>query len=1142
MAPNGDKNDPSSQEQIRSQREDREGQSASKRQKVNAVRTRVTTLYTRAPDPRWILDSAATSHICWDRDCFTSLRQHRETLDTAGDPVEAEGMGTVKLSLRGKPQRSLILKNVYYAPRIGMNLISVPKLLRDRYSVVAHPHETLLQRSGKNVGKAKLTEDDLMMLHCQASKKTSVRVNMARNSTNSVTTLERRADEMDVDDPESSGQQKPVATTGGQLRPVATSELNSEQMALEADAVGKEMPEEIWHARLGHLNRSDLRILLRQTSTPHQLMSSSELLATPQCPACMSGKQHRKRFSRRKVPTVHSTRIFEYVHSDVAEMPTARDGSRYAITFTDDYSRGTWAYAMKRKAEALAKYKLFEAWVERQFEVRIKRFLSDNGGEYGPIRDHLEAQGIEYNTSAPYCKGQNGLAERTNRTLKEKMNAILMDAKLPQQFWTEILDTVTYLKFRSPASILNKRTPFEVLYGKKPHLEHLRRIGSKAWVLIPEEHRGKIDQRSSECLLLGYSEPFQYKLYELHSGRILHSRDVEFDERAPVVPIIEPGTTNDISAEKTPSVESMSSLPREPPRELPNAQLPSTNDAANSNLINPVAAEATEIPNLGYSLYGRLRLPSRRLLEAQGKVFFISPPPSGTPRTFQEATAGSGAIEWWASIQREYDSLIDNGTWEKIQRKDVPQGHKIIGCKWVFKTKTNGLKKSRLVILGYRQTKGIDYAETFAAVSRMDSTRSIVASSVLKGWKLSQFDATTAFLHGDIDAEIYMELPEGFREEGHVCRLRRSLYGLKQAPRIWYRSVKRVLLSHGFTMAYSDPCVFHRKNCVICVYVDDFLVAASNDSEVNAVKQALDSEFKMNDLGTPRSFLGIEFEFHPEGSVSIHQRQYVRKILTDFCMESSQPKQTPMNAKISLNQSDSETDLDEDDKSRYGSAIGALMYLMIGTRPDIAFALSILSRFVSCPQSHHQAAIQRLLRYLRATESLKITYRRGDLIGYTDADFGGSVVTEGAYSTSGYVFKLAGAPISWSSKKQGEIATSTTHAEYIGQYNAILHLQWLRTFLQETDLFTTPVTNIMADNQSAIALSRNPEFHKRTKHFNVKLHYQRDVLEEGSIDVQYIPTKQQAADGLTKPLGPAEFLKFIQLIGMESHRESNGND
>ena len=191
-----------------------------------------------------------------------------------------------------------------------------------------------------------------------------------------------------------------------------------------------------------------------------------------------------------------------------------------------------------------------------------------------------------------------------------------------------------------------------------------------------------------------------------------------------------------------------------------------------------------------------------------------------------------------------------------------------------------------------------------------------------------------------------------------------------------------------------------------------------------------------------------------------------------------------------------------------------------------------LSRFTSRPRSHHQAALQRLLRYVKATQFYRITYRSGQLIGYTDADFGGSVVTDGAYSTSGYVFKLAGAPVSWSSKRQGEVATSTTHAGYIGQYNAILHLQWLRTFLAETHLFRSPVTNIMADNQSAIALSRNPEFHKRTKHFNMKFHYQRAVLTKGEICLEYVPTEEQAADGLTKPLGPSPFTKFCKLLGI----------
>ena len=595
---------------------------------------------------------------------------------------------------------------------------------------------------------------------------------------------------------------------------------------------------------------------------------------------------------------------------------------------------------------------------------------------------------------------------------------------------------------------------------------------------------------------------------------------------------------------------SASGLPRPPTSPLPSSnereETPSGREEETPPVVNPTQQGTDLTPDLGYSIYGRKRRPSQRLLESLGKVYTVgalntAPARPVDPATFREAVSGPHQLEWWAAIQKEYASLLEHGTWEKVRRKDVPARDHVIGCKWVFKTKANGTRKARLVIKGYRQKHGVDYHETFAAVSRMDSVRCIVASAVLRGWELHQFDAVTAFLHGDVDSSIYMELPEGFEEPGYVCRLRRSLYGLKQAPRIWYQCVHRVLASHGFTMAQSDNCVFYKSDCVVCVYVDDFLVAAVNTHEIKQVQRALQAEFRLNDLGTPRSFLGIQFDYHVDGSVSIHQHQYIQKVLSDFGMETCQPKSTPMNPKQILNHRPDEEPPDEEAKARYATAIGSLMYLMVDTRLDIAFALGMLSRFTSQPQSHHQIALQRLLRYIKATQSLRITYRSGQLIGYTDADFGGSVVTDGAYSTSGYVFQLAGAPVSWSSKRQGEVATSTTHAEYIGQYNAILHLQWLRTFLAETQLYRSPITNIMADNQFAIALSRNPEFHKRTKHFNVKFHYQRAVLDAGEIGLQYILTGEQAADGLTKPLGPTAFAKFCSLLGVDASETSRQN-
>ncbi|KAI1828889.1 hypothetical protein DTO027I6_10038 [Penicillium roqueforti] len=554
------------------------------------------------------------------------------------------------------------------------------------------------------------------------------------------------------------------------------------------------------------------------------------------------------------------------------EMPIAKDGSRYVITFTDDYSRGSWAYAMRWKHEALRKFRQFEAWVHRQFGAQIKRFLTDNGREYLPVGTHLESQGVEFVTSPPYCKGQNGLAERTNRTIRERINTLLSDANLPPSWWTELVDTVVYLKLRAPASILRKKTPFEILHGKPPQLSHLRRIGSRAWVLIPKEHRAKLGPRSSECRLLGYCEPNQYKLYEIHSGKTVFSRDVEFDVRTPVAPLIEGETGNDLPDNAPPSAvfpskpSSTSGLPTPPAPPLPplneREKTPSQH-VETLPPVNPIEQEAESTQDLGYSIYGRIRRPSRRLLESFGKVYTYgalntTSAPTVDPLTFHEAVSCPNQLQWWAAIQKEYASLLEHGTWEKVLRTDVPDGDHVIGCKWVFKTKVNGTRKARLVIKGYRQKHGIDYHETFAAVSRMDSVRCIIASAVLRGRKLHQFDAVTVFLHGDVDSSIYMELPEGFEEPGYVCRFLRSLYGLKQAPRIWYQCVHRVLASHGFTMAQSDNCVFYKPDCVVCVYVDDFLVAAANTHEINQVQRALQAEFRLDDLVTPRSFLETE--------------------------------------------------------------------------------------------------------------------------------------------------------------------------------------------------------------------------------------------------------------------------------------------
>ena len=251
-------------------------------------------------------------------------------------------------------------------------------------------------------------------------------------------------------------------------------------------------------------------------------------------------------------------------------------------------------------------------------------------------------------------------------------------------------------------------------------------------------------------------------------------------------------------------------------------------------------------------------------------------------------------------------------------------------------------------------------------------------------------------------------------------------------PRIWYQCVHRVLAAHGFTMAQSDNCVFYKSNCVVCVYVDDFLIAAATSHEIEQVQHAWQAEFQLNDLSIPRSFLGIQFDYHSMGPCPFTNTSTTEGALRLWHGD--------LSAEVYADESQANPE-----SSSRGGTSGRGSKSAFCDRHWIAnvsdgwhatgycVCAGQLSRFTAQPQSHHQVALQRLLRYIKATQSHRITYRSGQLIGYTDADFGGSVVTDGAFSTSGYVFQLAGAPVSWPSKRQGVGATSTTHAEYIRQ-------------------------------------------------------------------------------------------------------------
>jgi hypothetical protein len=339
----------------------------------------------------------------------------------------------------------------------------------------------------------------------------------------------------------------------------------------------------------------------------------------------------------------------------------------------------------------------------------------------------------------------------------------------------------------------------------------------------------------------------------------------------------------------------------------------------------------------------------------------------------------------------------------------------------------------------------------------------------------------------------------------------------------------------GFSPLASDLGIFSKGHVYIAVYVDDLLIAGPSKADIQKIKDALSQRFEMTDLGACTYYLGMSVTRDRRNRVlRLNQRGYIEKVLRDFSMWECNPTLTPMDAKLEPMPEGYKAT--EEDRHWYAQAIGSLMYAMLGTRPDVAFAVSCCSRYLANPGEPHIKAAKRIMRYLRGTINLELTFRGalGPLLGYTDSDWAGDAATR--RSTSGYIFNVGSGAISWSSKRQTVVALSSCEAEYMGETQATKEAVWLRSLLKEllANKEEPTATIIFGDNQGAIALAKNPQFHSRTKHIAIQHHFVREKQADGKVDLQYIPTEKQVADGLTKALPRDRFVKFRNALGLET--------
>jgi hypothetical protein len=409
----------------------------------------------------------------------------------------------------------------------------------------------------------------------------------------------------------------------------------------------------------------------------------------------------------------------------------------------------------------------------------------------------------------------------------------------------------------------------------------------------------------------------------------------------------------------------------------------------------------------------------------------------------------------------------------------------------------------------------------------LNSIRIIISLAANLDWPLHQLDVKNAFLHGDLTETVYMPQPPGFESKGKcVCHLKKSIYGLKQSPRAWFDKFNKAVVSHGMTRSQADHSVFFKKTrtgiVILVVYVDDIVITGSDKEGIQILINHLSSSFLTKDLGKLCYFLGIEVARSKAG-ISLSQRKYTLDILQDTGYLGSKPVATPMEPNLKLMPDEGDF---VDDPDTYRRLVGKLIYLTI-TWPDISYAVSIVSQFMTNPRVPHMNAVIRILKYLKNAPGRGLFYRSSGHLrieGYTDADWVGSPSDQ--KSTTGYCTFIGGNLVTWRSKKQSVVARSSAEAEYRAMAHTTCELTWLRTVLQEYGLLTQGPTPLYCDNQVAIHIASNPVFHERTKHIEVDCHFVRSKVESKDIITPFVPSGSQLADIFTKAL-PKNAIDFI---------------
>jgi transposase InsO family protein len=516
--------------------------------------------------------------------------------------------------------------------------------------------------------------------------------------------------------------------------------------------------------------------------------------------------------------------------------------------------------------------------------------------------------------------------------------------------------------------------------------------------------------------------------------------------------------------------------------------------------------------------------------------------PLEEPHTHAQATASPQRDKWQAAMDEEIASQESNESWTVVDRASVPAGKRVLPCRWVYKLKLGkdgsvDRFKARLVAKGFVQQSGIDYTETYAPVMSYRTLRVLLSLAAREDLEIKQFDVVTAFLHARITEELYMELPPGYTQDGKVARLNKAVYGIKQAPRAWNTEFHRALSSLGLRRLNTDACVYVLGKLILGIFVDDVIALYPHriEAEWLAIKERLFSTFKAKDLGDAQYVLGMRISRNRAACLLfIDQEAFIHRVAARFNVHNGRKVSTPMDSRPSQrDQPATDAGKAEMADKPYRELIGALNYASISTRPDVSYAVHLLAQFAANPGPAHWTAALRVVRYLEATSALKL-HLGGKVDGsplvmvYSDADWAGD--HDDRKSMTGVIVMMGQGTVAWTATKQKSVALSSMESEWYALAVGVQDAIWINSLLSELGVAAPSPLLINVDNEAVIAYGKHSAISTRTRHIGVRYHFIRDNVERKVVELHWVPTDQQLADILTKPLGAVLFKALRELL------------